>query len=121
VGEGEIGAWEVASGCRHHWPAWILNLDAMAVGLVLAPRTLYRAFVRGRRSDNLYGLPFDDRLLSSTVGAMRDQLRLNRPASAGIGDIAAFLAWSALGVVVALLPILSLIGVIVAVIVLLSR
>jgi len=36
VGESEIGAWEVASGCRHHWPAWILNLDAIAIGLVSA-------------------------------------------------------------------------------------
>jgi hypothetical protein len=116
IGESEIGAWEVASGCKHHWPAWILNLDAMAIGLVLAPRKLYRAFVLGRLSHNLYGMPFDDRLLSSTVGSMRDQLRLNHPASARAGDMVAFLAWSALGVAVALLPILSVIAVIVAVV-----
>jgi hypothetical protein len=34
TGEAEIGAWEVASGCAHHYAAWMLNLQAMAVGLV---------------------------------------------------------------------------------------
>lgn len=32
-GEAEIGAWEIASGCGRHYPAWLLNLNAFAIGL----------------------------------------------------------------------------------------
>ena len=79
VGEAEIGAWEIASGCRHHYPAWILNLDAHAIGLLLAPRKTYRAFVRGLKTRNLYGEPFNDDLLEETVGAVRRRLLLDHP------------------------------------------
>jgi hypothetical protein len=104
VGEAEIGAWEIASGCKHHWPAWILNLDAMAIGLLLAPRRTYRAFLRGRRSENLYGFPFNDDLLAQRVGTMRQRLHVDGNASADIGDMGAFVAWSIVSVVVILLP-----------------
>ena len=54
TGEGEIGAWEVASGCRDLLAAWVLNLYAMQLALWFAPRAVWRAFVRGRHSRNLY-------------------------------------------------------------------
>ena len=38
TGEGEIGAWEIASGCRDMIAAWVLNLYAMWIGLWIAPR-----------------------------------------------------------------------------------
>jgi hypothetical protein len=40
TGEAEIGAWEIASGCADQYAAWHLNLQAMAIGLVIAPRGL---------------------------------------------------------------------------------
>jgi hypothetical protein len=86
TGEGEIGAWEVASGCAHHVAAWHLNLLAMAIGLVIAPRATFAAFVRGRRTRNLYREEFEDRLLMQSVGAMRRRLGLDgleSPATAG--------------------------------------
>src|SRR5436305_12839289 len=61
-GEAEIGAWEVATGCAGHYPAWLLNLEAFAIGLVINPRGVFRAFVRGRRSGNLYRRRFGDEL-----------------------------------------------------------
>jgi hypothetical protein len=48
-GEAEIAAWEIASGCAHHYWAWILNLGALTIGMALYPKRLFRAFVRGRR------------------------------------------------------------------------
>ena len=54
-GEVEIAAWELASGCRDYLTVWVINLGALAIGLVLAPTSAFRAFVRGRHSDNLYG------------------------------------------------------------------
>ena len=75
TGESEIAAWELASGCRRHWVAWGLNLGALAIGLVIAPRRTWRAFVRGRRSGNLYGsASFDEALLDRTVGELRRQV-----------------------------------------------
>ena len=76
VGEAEIGAWELASGCRHYYAAWILNLGAVLTGLVLAPRRVGRAFMRGRRSTNLYHLGLDARWPEEAVGRLREKLRL---------------------------------------------
>jgi hypothetical protein len=96
TGEGEIGAWEVASGCAHHHAAWLLNLYAMAIGLVIAPRTTFAAFVRGRRSRNLYREEYRDALLAETVGGARRRLGLGGasapPSSAR--ERAAFAFWS---------------------------
>jgi hypothetical protein len=41
TGEAEIGAWEVASGCARHYVAWLLNLQAMAIGLVMHPQAVF--------------------------------------------------------------------------------
>jgi hypothetical protein len=82
TGESEIGAWEIGSGCRRHWVAWILNLGAMAIGLVIAPRRTWRAFMRGRRSGNLYGQrSFDESLLDRTVDELRREVGIAPPSA----------------------------------------
>lgn len=97
VGEGEIGAWEVASGCRNLLAAWVLNLSAMWIASFLAPRRIFRAFVRGRHTRNLYGEAFDDALLASSVGAVRARLGLaGAEPVATPADRAAFAGWLAL-------------------------
>ena len=100
-GEAEIGAWEIATGCAHHYPAWLLNFFAFAIGLVISPRRVYEAFVRGRQSSNLYRMTFSEELLSENVGIVREQLHLDkrvRPASA-IDKVAfAFWAWVSIAV-----------------------
>jgi hypothetical protein len=100
-GEPEIAAWELASGCGPYRWAWILNLGAFLVGLLLFPRTLWRAFVRGRHARNLYHIGLaEEQLPLLTVGALRRALRLG-PASpaATVSDTLAFVAWSLLAVV----------------------
>jgi hypothetical protein len=76
VGEAEIGAWELASGCRGYYAAWILNLGAVVTGLFLAPRRVGRAFLRGWRSTNLYHVGIDAGWADDTVDALRKRLRL---------------------------------------------
>ena len=76
VGEAEIGAWELASGCRRYYAAWVLNLGAALTGLVLAPRRVARAFARGRRCTNLYRLGIDGGWPEETVGELRKRLGL---------------------------------------------
>src|SRR5690242_5858525 len=75
-GEAESGAWELASGCLR-WPAaTVLNLFALAIGIVLAPGRMARAWARGRHTRNLYREPGVDHLLPRPVGEMRSQLGL---------------------------------------------
>ncbi|MGH7897836.1 MAG: hypothetical protein ACREQQ_07780 [Candidatus Binatia bacterium] len=80
VGEAEIGAWELATGCRSYVAAWLLNLGAVLIGLTLSPRRVLAAFRRGRRSANLYGREYDEALLNRSVGDLRRELDLvSRP------------------------------------------
>jgi hypothetical protein len=96
VGEAEIGAWEIASGCAGFVAAWILNLYALTLGLATDAGATFRAFVRGRRTRNLYGLAYDEALLAARVGEVRARLGLDAaPGAATAADRAAFAAWAA--------------------------
>jgi hypothetical protein len=97
-GEAEIAAWEIGGGCGPYGWAWLLNLGAFAVGLFLAPRRVFRAFVRGRRARNLYHGGFADAPLGGvTVGALRARLGVHQEATrAHSPDIIAFAAWCAI-------------------------
>jgi hypothetical protein len=116
-GEAEIGAWEVATGCAAHYQGWLLNLLAFAIGLLINPRGVYRAFVRGRQSRNLYRATFSEELLARKVGDVRRELDLDKtPAPPAPADRRAFILWSlaSAGVfagtwVVALLPVATLV------------
>src|SRR3712207_87453 len=97
-GEIEIAGWEIASGCGRFSAAWVLDIGGFAVGLFLAPRRLFRAFVRGRRAPtNLYLSGFDESQLDRrTVGELRDQLGTRRSNSRPkASDLASFAVWSA--------------------------
>jgi hypothetical protein len=99
TGEAEIGAWEIASSCADHYAAWVLNLLALPIGLAIAPRATFRAFVRGRHTANLYRRAVDDALLAASVAALRRGLRLDEPVERPrIGDVIAFFGWSVAGV-----------------------
>ena len=94
-GEAEIAAWEIASGCGRHGWAWILNLGAFMVGLVLFPKRLYRAFIRGRCCANLYreGFP-ESELATKSVSWLRDRCGIGRNESKASGsDKLAFVFW----------------------------
>ena len=94
-GETEIGAWEVATGLRRYWSGWLLDLLGFALGLIINPRGVYRAFLRGRRSANLYGLEWDEEILAKRVGEVRRSLRLDRPTERPtVADRVSFAAWS---------------------------
>jgi len=112
VGESEIAAWELAAGCKSMAAAWVLNLQALSVGVFIAPRRIFRAFVRGRRSDTFYAQDFD-RLLAATVAEGRTLARLDQ-ADGGrttLADRALFGA--TVGIGVALLPLMLALGLVI--------
>src|SRR5437667_5915029 len=112
-GEAEIAAWEIASGCARYHAAWVLNFGGFGAGLVVAPRRLFHAFLRGRRAKtNLYKSCFDEsRLNDITLGMLRDQLGLRAALpSANTADVGLFLLWCIPSVLAWLpLPFLTLI------------
>ncbi|WP_437634998.1 hypothetical protein [Sorangium sp. So ce854] len=92
IGEFEISAWELGAGCKDFVAAWQLNLGGLFAGLLSAPRRTVRAFFRGRRSESLYGRPFEA-LLDRTVGDLRREMRVDAPPS---GPTAGDVLWLAL-------------------------
>lgn len=86
IGEFEISAWELGAGCKDFYAAWFLNLGGMAAGLLSAPIRTFRAFVRGRRTQSLYGRDIEE-LLGRTVAEMRAATNVDAPVEAGtLGD-----------------------------------
>jgi hypothetical protein len=97
-GEAEISAWELAAGCRRAPAAWVLNLAGMALGVLIAPRRTWRAWLRGRHSQTLYQHAFGDALLSRSVGDLRRELGIDRqPTDARAADVLLFVAHWQLG------------------------
>ena len=99
LGELEIAAWELGAGCRDFAAAWVLNLSAMAGGVVRAPRRTWRAFVRGRRAHSLYGRDLDA-LLGRTVEDIRGEMALTSAPPARAADAPLFAAATLAGVAI---------------------
>lgn len=97
-GEMSIAAFEVGSGCGRVWVAWYLNLSLMAIGALLRPWAVFRAFVGGRRARSLYVLPTDRATLRQmTVGAVRRWICLDEcPLTPRPTDYVGFSIWVAL-------------------------
>jgi len=111
AGEAEIAGWEIASGCTHYYAAWVLNLGAFAVGLLIAPKSLFRAFVRGRHTrTNLYHTGFSELQLDDiTVGILRARLAVGAPnVKARASDVAMFAVWSASAALWLLAPLVAI-------------
>jgi len=94
VGELEISGWEIGSGCRDMMAAWYLNLGGMGFGALIAPRRVWRAFLLGRRTNNLYGEPFGEALLATTVGAARKKLAFDSPAASAPATVTDAMLWA---------------------------
>lgn len=95
-GEAEIAAWELGSGLGRHTVGYVLDQLLLPWTTLLAPRRVFRAFVRGRRSDSFYRepLPLPDATLEEDVDVVRRRLGLHRePGPATVADGLAFAGW----------------------------
>jgi hypothetical protein len=108
AGEARVGAWEIGSGMR---AATGVVLDLLVWGFVVVaqPRSVFRAFLRGRSSCNLMRYTIDDSLLARSVGEMRIELGLDAAASPATGsDRRAFAGWTLLALAVAWWPLVPI-------------
>lgn len=92
AGEFEIAGWELAQGCGDVWVAWLLNLGIVALGILVMPRRVARAFLRGRHSRNLYREGHRD-LEHQSVADLRALAGLDRPTGAWRPRDLAWFAW----------------------------
>ena len=76
LGEFEISAWELGAGCKDFYAAWQLNLSGLLAGAFSMPRRTWRAFIRGRNTQSLYGSSYDA-VLQKTVQEARVMTQLD--------------------------------------------
>ncbi|MGQ0642963.1 MAG: hypothetical protein ACT4P6_19635 [Gemmatimonadaceae bacterium] len=105
-GEMVIAGFEVGSGCGRYWMAWFINLAMFAFGLVACPRTMFRAFVRGRRASSIYRRTEDRaRLGSMSVAALKSMIQLDQQAPVpALRDRLIFAAWAAVTILMLIVP-----------------
>lgn len=115
-GEAEISAWEVGSGgLNKYWAGWWLDLMNVAQGLVVNPKGVYRGFMRGRQTRNLFKTEFSDSMLDALVGEYRHKLHLeSRLRAVSARDRIAFGFWVIVSALVyyvsVILPIAVILG-----------
>jgi len=104
MGEAENAAWELGGGCRDYVAAWVLNCGALGLGILRSPKRIFAAFVRGRRSTNLYGIEIDS-VIDLPLSTVRANLGLDDERHKGTPvDLVLFIATVAVGAIVGLVP-----------------
>jgi len=101
LGEFEISAWEIGAGCTSIAAAWVINMTGLATGVLVEPRRIFAAFMRGRRSRTLYGEAFEP-LLDRTVGELRERFVDDSECTATTADVVRFIGTALLGSIVGL-------------------
>jgi hypothetical protein len=78
IGESEISTWEIASGCKKYWAAFLIDTSGVMVGLPFSFPRVFKAFARGRRTKNLYHDIFsNETALDMKISELREVLNLN--------------------------------------------
>jgi hypothetical protein len=78
LGEFEIAAWEIASGCMNYWAAYLLNSGGLLMGMLFYPVPTFRAFIRGCRSSNLYIVALsDDKMKNTSLQELKKLIKLD--------------------------------------------
>ena len=94
-GETEISAWEIGSGVGRYWMAWVLDIGGMLFGLVFNLGGVFRAFVRGRHSINLYSDLIDNKtILDMPISEILKVIKVlpkDEKIKPTFGDIVAFM------------------------------
>ena len=112
TGETEIGAWEIASGCKKYWVAWMLDMSGMMAGILFNLWGVLKAFARGRRTKNLYyHIISNEQALDMTVNELQKLLLLDKyhkNTKPTFMDTILFAAWVLVGLVYSIFSLLLL-------------
>lgn len=113
IGEAEIAAWELGGGLGEHWIGYVLDLSTLSWAVWITPRRVWRAFVRGRHTRNLYRepTPVKPDLWQRNLRDTKRKLRLDVPDEelrATMADRIALSGWYLLAVPMSLLGLMTL-------------
>ncbi|HEY0662024.1 MAG TPA: hypothetical protein VGD21_11980 [Lysobacter sp.] len=105
IGEGEVSAWELGTGSLWVSPMLaLMNLIALSTGLVLEPRRMWRAFIRGTKSENLYAKATRSNVDAGrwrSIAQLRDSVLETRPAGrAPVARYVEFACYAGLAMIV---------------------
>ncbi|HTA62518.1 MAG TPA: hypothetical protein VK835_08680 [Bacteroidia bacterium] len=79
AGESEISAWEVASGCKSYWAAFLIDVSGAMLGILFNFLGVLKAFARGRRTKNLYYNKFTtEQALDMKISELRAAFDLDK-------------------------------------------
>jgi hypothetical protein len=107
-GESEISAWEIASGCKSYWAAFLLDTSGLMLGFLINYYGILKAFARGRRTKNLYyDMLSDEKALDMQVSELRSLLFLDKYTQNTKPTFTDFIQFSLFSVFGALFSILS--------------
>ena len=111
-GESEISAWEIGSGCGKYWAAWAIDTSGMMLAVFFNIQGIYKAFVRGMRSINLYSDILDnEKAMSTPVEELRQILHVppyDEKIKPTVGEFFSFLIQFAIGGIYSLASLLLL-------------
>lgn len=109
LGECEISAWEIASGCRSYWAAFLIDTSGVLLGCYISPRKIVQAYSRGRRTSNLYhDLYSQEEVLNTPVAELKRRLKLDlypKESKATFKDLVSFLMFLFFAAVYSILSI----------------
>ena len=112
LGECEISAWEIASGCRNYWAAFLINTSGVSLGCLINPKKIIQAYARGRRTKNFYHhLYSEEKVLNTPITELRSLLKLDlysKETKATCGDILSLLGFLVFALVYSVVSIFSL-------------
>lgn len=115
IGESEISAWEIASGCNKYWFAFLIDTSGFMLGIPLNFLKVLKAFSRGRKTRNLYSdFISTEQALNMKISELRSYLDLDKSGTdtkPTIIDILLFSLFALFGILysVLLLPLLPFI------------
>ena len=112
AGEGEISAWEIASGCKKYYAAFSINTSGVMLGLPINFWGVLKAFARGRRTKNLYHDQFtNEQALNMPIEELRSHLLLDKfpkDTKPNFTDFILFVAFALFALVNSILSLLFL-------------
>jgi len=106
-GESEIGAWEIGSNCKGYFTAFFLDFMAFTAGLFIYPRSVYKAFLRGRNSVNLYhNIIEKEVLLNMSIKDAQSLLKLDVSNKSHLSDVFFFVLYLLFSLTFLAMPII---------------
>ncbi|SET29206.1 hypothetical protein [Stigmatella erecta] len=102
-GETQVAGWELGSNCANCLVGWYFDLFVLFQSMFFAPRKALQAFLRGRRSRNLFQQTYHEGMLAENLGALRSRLGVPmEEVKATPKDLAVFALYLFMGFFIAL-------------------